>query len=145
MYGKKNGYLLTYDYNNLINGTGKGILISKELYIDDKKEGKSFYYYNDGKIKSEVSYLGGKKQGLTKEYEEYAAENGFSLNPQRKIVEGIVKSLLERDEQCGQRYCPCRRITGDKEEDKKIICPCVFHLAEIEKDGHCHCGLFVKA
>lgn len=76
MYGKKNGYLLTYDYNNLSIGTGKGVLISKELYIDDKKEGKSYYYYNDGKLKNEVSYTGGKKQGLSKEYD----ENGMIIS-----------------------------------------------------------------
>ena len=80
----------------------------------------------------------------TSVYEEYAQKNGFSLNPNRKIVEGIVKSLLEREKKFGARYCPCRKITGNPDEDKKIICPCIFHRLEIEKDGHCLCGLFVK-
>jgi len=77
-------------------------------------------------------------------FKEYARENGFLLNPNRKVVEGIVKILLEREKDLGARYCPCRRVTGDKEEDKKIICPCIYHKEEIEKDGRCHCGLFVK-
>ena len=77
-------------------------------------------------------------------YEEYAKKNGFRLNPNRKVVEGVVKSLLEREKKFGFRYCPCRRITGNPEEDKKIICPCQFHRLEIEKDGHCLCGLFVR-
>jgi len=81
---------------------------------------------------------------LIKEYEEYAKQNRFSLNPNRKIVEGIVKSLLEKEKKFGKRYCPCRRITGNPEEDKKIICPCIFHREEIEKNGHCLCGLFVR-
>jgi ferredoxin-thioredoxin reductase catalytic chain len=84
-------------------------------------------------------------QELIKEYEEYAASNGFKLNPDRKIVEAIVKGLLMREEKNGARYCPCRRVTGDIEEDKKIICPCIYHKEEIEKDGHCHCNIFVKA
>lgn len=79
-----------------------------------------------------------------REYEEYAKENGFSINPNQKLVEGLVKSLLEREKKFGFRYCPCRRITGNAKEDKKNICPCVYHLQEIEKDGHCLCGLFVK-
>jgi len=70
MYGKKNGYLLTYDYSDIADGTGRGTIISKELYIDDKKEGKSYYYYPDGKLKSEVSYVDGRKQGMTKEFDE---------------------------------------------------------------------------
>ena len=81
---------------------------------------------------------------LIQEYREYARENGFSLNPDREAVERIVKGLLEREKKIGARYCPCRRITQDPEEDKKIICPCVFHREEIEKNGQCLCGLFVK-
>jgi len=84
------------------------------------------------------------KEELIKQYEEYAEQNGFKLNPNPQIVEGIVSGLLAREEKLGVRYCPCRRVTGDKEEDKKIICPCVYHKDEIEKDGHCHCNLFVK-
>jgi ferredoxin-thioredoxin reductase catalytic chain len=82
---------------------------------------------------------------LIKKYEEYAKENGFKLNPDKKIVEGVIKGLLMREEKSGARYCPCRRTTGDDDEDSKIICPCVYHKDEIEKDGHCHCNLFVKA
>ncbi len=63
-----------------------------------------------------------------KEYEDYARKSGFSLNPNKKIVEGIVKLLLEREEKLGERFCPCRRVTGDTEEDKKIICPCIYQL-----------------
>ncbi|MCX6759588.1 MAG: thioredoxin domain-containing protein [Candidatus Nealsonbacteria bacterium] len=81
---------------------------------------------------------------LIQEVKEYAKKNGFFLNPNRKVVEGIVKSLLEREKKFGGRFCPCRRITENNEEDKKIICPCVYHLQELEKEGKCLCGLFVK-
>ncbi|MDD5551944.1 MAG: ferredoxin-thioredoxin reductase catalytic domain-containing protein [Candidatus Pacebacteria bacterium] len=81
---------------------------------------------------------------LIKEYEKYAKENGFKLNPNKKIVENIVKSLLLREGKFGQKYCPCRRVTNNKEEDKKIICPCIYHKEEIKKDEHCYCNLFVK-
>lgn len=37
---------------------------------------------------------------VIKEYEEYAKRNGFSLNPNRKIAEGTVKGLLEREKNC---------------------------------------------
>lgn len=82
---------------------------------------------------------------LLAEYNEYAAANGFKVNPNTQIAENIVKALLLREETLGERYCPCRRATGNTEEDKKIICPCVYHKEEIEKDKHCHCNLFVKA
>lgn len=77
-------------------------------------------------------------------YEKYAAENGIKLNPNKKVVEGIIKGLLLNEEKYGARYCPCRRVTDNVEEDKKKICPCFWHKEEIEKNGRCLCGLFVK-
>lgn len=85
-----------------------------------------------------------KIEEIIEKYEAYAKENGFKLNPQKETVERIIKGLLEREEKLGSRYCPCRRVSGDKEEDKKIICPCVYHKDEIEKLGRCLCGLFVR-
>jgi len=32
---------------------------------------------------------------------------------------------------------------GNK-EDKKKICPCVWHKDEIREMGHCHCMLFMR-
>ena len=81
---------------------------------------------------------------LIKEYDKYAKENGFQLNPDFKIVKNIVKALIEREKKFGKRYCPCRRITGDKKKDEKIICPCIYHKEEIKNQGHCLCNLFVK-
>ena len=77
-------------------------------------------------------------------YNKYAESQGFNLNPDDIIVERICKGLLGNQKKHGARYCPCRLVTGNKEEDKKIICPCVYHKDEIEKDGNCHCNLFVK-
>jgi len=85
-----------------------------------------------------------KIEDLIKEYQAYAEKNGFQLNPNQAIVRAVVKSLLEREEKFGQRFCPCRRITGQPTEDKKIICPCIYHRKEIEENGHCLCQLFVK-
>lgn len=81
---------------------------------------------------------------LMKKYEEYAKENGFRLNPNRKVAETIVRRLLENEEKSGFRYCPCRRTNGDPKEDEKNICPCAYHRQEIKEKGHCHCILFVR-
>jgi ferredoxin-thioredoxin reductase catalytic subunit len=81
---------------------------------------------------------------LIAEYQEYAKKEGFKLNPNEAVVRGVVKRMLDIEEKNGERYCPCRRQTGNAEEDKQIICPCTHHKDEVEKDGHCHCFLFVK-
>jgi len=81
---------------------------------------------------------------IIERYDNYAKSNGFRLNPDRKIIEGIIKGLLANEKKYGKRYCPCRRVSGDEQEDAKKICPCAFHKQEIEKDGHCFCNLFIK-
>ena len=81
---------------------------------------------------------------MTGEFEDYAKTNGFQLNPDKKTVDRVIKGLLANEQKFGSQYCPCRRVTGDKEEDAKKICPCVWGKAEIEKDGHCLCNLYVK-
>jgi len=79
-----------------------------------------------------------------KQFREYAEQNGFHLNPNEKIVENIIDGLLKNEDKYGEKYCPCRRVSGNKEEDSKKICPCFWHKDEIEKDGHCFCNLYVK-
>jgi len=81
---------------------------------------------------------------IIEEAEKYAKEKGFKLNPNEQIVINIVKGLLTNEEKYGFRYCPCRRVSGKKEEDQAKICPCAWHQEEIEKQGHCLCGLFAK-
>jgi len=77
MFGKKNGYHIVFSYENQKEGWDFGVIVSRELYVNDKREGISYYYYEDGRLKSELSYVNGKKQGLNKEYNK----------------EGIIQSL----------------------------------------------------
>ena len=79
---------------------------------------------------------------LRKKLEEYAKENNFKLNSDKKILGFVLKGLLRNKEKNGEIYCPCRMLTGNKEKDKIIICPCIFHKQEIKKMGSCKCSLF---
>ena len=82
------------------------------------------------------------EQELLELSKKYAEKAGFKLNPNQKIVDTIIKGLLRNEAKFSFRYCPCRRITGDKEKDKAIICPCIYHKDEIKQQGYCHCMLF---
>jgi len=83
-------------------------------------------------------------QELRKKLQAYADSQNFKLNPNEKAIEGIINGLLRNRKFKGDIYCPCRIVTGNKEEDKKIICPCVYHKDEIKSMGHCKCTLFWK-
>lgn len=72
----------------------------------------------------------------------YAEKAGFQLNPDKEIVDTVVKGLVANEKKHGFRYCPCRLVTGDKEKDRLIICPCAYHRVEIKQQGYCHCMLF---
>lgn len=65
LLGKKNGYYLKYKKDPF-----SGLYIwSKELFAGDKKEGTGYFYFPDGRIQQAVSYNGGKKEGLSKEFD----------------------------------------------------------------------------
>jgi ferredoxin-thioredoxin reductase catalytic chain len=84
------------------------------------------------------------KQKYTEAKRRYAESQGFQLNPDEKVVDMVMDGLIENQNKYGAAYCPCRAISGNKDEDRKNICPCVYHKEEIAKDGKCHCWLFVK-
>ena len=90
--------------------------------------------------------MGLDKEGeeLRKKSQKYADSRGFKLNDNEKINEGIINGLLRNKKFKGDIYCPCRMVKGNKEEDKKIVCPCVYHEQEIKDMGHCKCMLFWK-
>jgi len=72
LYGKKNGYYLKYKKD-----PAYGVYIfSKELFAGDKKEGTAYIYYPDGKVRQVINYRNGKKEGLSKEYD----QNGQIIN-----------------------------------------------------------------
>jgi ferredoxin-thioredoxin reductase catalytic subunit len=75
----------------------------------------------------------------------YAESHGFILNPKAERLDLVIKGLHTNTVKHGAEYCPCRIRTGDVEEDKKIICPCIYHKDEIEKEGSCHCKLLYAA
>src|SRR5665811_2638215 len=63
----------------------------------------------------------------------YSEKKGFELNPDEERVDDVAKGLAVRQEKFGKRYCPCRIITGDAEEDRKIIC-CLLYTSDAADD-----------
>ncbi|KAF5419754.1 MAG: Ferredoxin-thioredoxin reductase, catalytic subunit [Candidatus Methanocomedens sp.] len=73
-----------------------------------------------------------------------ASELGYKLNPDYDIVMTAIKGLANNKKKYGEVYCSCREISGDKEKDRKIICPCVYRSRDIDRKGSCKCALYVK-
>ncbi len=86
--GRKNGYTSTWLYSDK-SGKKLGSVVSKELYLNDVKEGLS-YYYDKGVLVKTIPWKNGKKHGTGREYDkdgrvivllEYA--NDFLLHRER--------------------------------------------------------------
>ena len=66
--GKKNGYYIKYSYEVNKNSEKIGYISSKELYLNDVKEGKSYYYHSNGNLKELIEYKNGKPYNSGVEY-----------------------------------------------------------------------------
>jgi uncharacterized protein len=67
--GKKNGYYFKYKSVVEKNATQKIFLESRELYVNDKKEGLAYYYFPNGNLFQTIHYRNNKKHGEGKEYD----------------------------------------------------------------------------
>lgn len=74
----------------------------------------------------------------------YLARSPYRLNPDPVTVEHVLSGLARNLLDHGRAYCPCREVTGDPQQDRKNICPCPQHPADIARDGFCECGIFVS-
>ena len=66
LYGKKNGWYYKYRKE-----TGKGnYMWSKELFAGDRIEGTATIFFPNGAVKQTITYSNGRKEGLSKEFDE---------------------------------------------------------------------------
>jgi antitoxin component YwqK of YwqJK toxin-antitoxin module len=100
MMGKRNGYVTEYKYQDVKDPIHKGKVVSRELYVNDKRAGKSFYYYENGKIKEVVDFMDNKRNGNSVEYD----QKGNIISVQR-FINGVLveRERLNRVDQKGMK------------------------------------------
>ena len=75
----------------------------------------------------------------------FTEKNEFQVNPDSEKVNLLLEGIFNNEKNHGLKYCPCRLITKDFEEDLKLVCPCNFLAHNTYKEkGECWCGLFVR-
>lgn len=122
--GKKNGFFSTYQYE-YNNGKTSGGIFSKELYLNDVKQGLS-YYYTDNILNKTIYYKDGKKHGLSKEYDStgkivYITEykNDYIVNRERinytdktGLKQGLWKTFHSNDRVSSEAYYKNDTLNG---------------------------------
>lgn len=69
---------------------------------------------------------------------------GYYFNKDRQRTLELLEALLVNKERYGYMGCPCRLVSGDRDADRDIICPCVYSVPDIEEYGSCYCNLYVS-
>ena len=69
---------------------------------------------------------------------------GYNFNIDKKRVFELLEALIKNKDRYGYMVCPCRLASGSKENDRDIICPCVYRKPDVEEYGSCYCNLYVS-
>lgn len=69
---------------------------------------------------------------------------GYFFNNDKERTFELLEALLLNKKRYGYMGCPCRLLSGDRDADRDIICPCVYSVADIEEYGSCYCNLYVS-
>jgi ferredoxin-thioredoxin reductase catalytic subunit len=70
---------------------------------------------------------------------------GYFFNTDKALVLELLEALLTNKERYGYMACPCRLASGDRDNDKDILCPCDYRAPDVEEFGSCYCSLYVSA
>ena len=63
---------------------------------------------------------------------------GYHLNPDREFTLTLLEGLLANRERYGYMLCPCRIGTGERAQDRDIICPCDYRDIDLNEYDQCY-------
>jgi len=69
---------------------------------------------------------------------------GYYFSDDRERTDDLMEALITNRNRYGYMACPCRLASGDREQDRDIICPCVYRARDVEEYGSCYCNLYVS-
>ena len=68
---------------------------------------------------------------------------GYFFNKDRERTMDLLEALLLNKERYGYMGCPCRLLSGEREKDNDIFCPCEYREPDVKEYGSCYCNLYV--
>jgi ferredoxin-thioredoxin reductase catalytic subunit len=69
---------------------------------------------------------------------------GYYFNKDKEKTLELLEALLTNKKRYGYMSCPCRLASGNREDDKDIICPCEYREPDIQQYQSCYCSLYVS-
>ncbi len=87
---------------------------------------------------------GPRKEALRFLFEYVVDLLGYKFSPDEDTVDFLLEQEALIEARSGAPFCPCQGRTGVREEDMRIVCPCIpFHRTHFDAMRRCWCGLFV--
>lgn len=71
-------------------------------------------------------------------------KKGYYFNTDHDWVLDVLGGIQTNKDRYGYGSCPCRLATGQKENDRDIICPCLFREEDVVKYDRCYCNLYLS-
>lgn len=69
---------------------------------------------------------------------------GYKFSPDEELVDFLLEQEVILEQKHGAPFCPCQALTKSREENMKIVCPCIpFHREHYDAMKRCWCGLYV--
>lgn len=85
-----------------------------------------------------------RKEAFRSWYTKVAEALGYKFHPDEEMVDFLLEQQVHIERKHGSPFCPCQAISGDNEQDMKIVCPCIpFHRKHFDFMKQCWCGLFI--
>ena len=69
---------------------------------------------------------------------------GYFFNKDKARVFELLQALIKNKERYGYMACPCRLASANRDNDKDIICPCIYREPDVKEYGSCYCNLYVS-
>jgi ferredoxin-thioredoxin reductase catalytic chain len=69
---------------------------------------------------------------------------GYFFSKDKPMTMELIEGLLTNKQRYGYMCCPCRLASGNRDNDKDIICPCDYREPDVKEYGSCYCNLYVS-
>ncbi len=84
-------------------------------------------------------------ENLYEKLKKIQESKGYYFNKDKEKVFELIEGLVVNKDRYGYMACPCRLASGEREEDKDIICPCIYREPDVKEFGSCYCNLYVSS
>ena len=88
--------------------------------------------------------LEARKNALRHFFQPIVDKLGYKFTPDKEMEDFLLEQEVKLEDKWGIPYCPCQGLVHIREEDMKIVCPCIpYHRKHFDMLKRCWCNLYV--